>query len=343
MVDYHNGEFCLREQKNRSWLTQAMMNSAWKRCRQEIIDVQNSERKRSEIYLSQSTTSLGISLSDLSKSHSSNKEQLKGGRPVGTTLAKEKKREEQIMMMKNDITQEYKREIEMTKKRNRRVRNGILMDIIQKHKEKRQLKVHIPLFTIQQRVVRKNLIINNHHSGGHQSPLTSIDSIVVGILCQMSRLQNCLPPLRALWLINLLIEDQPIQKDLIEWKQKYSNDTKGTVGTSYWNSFSKRHRYLLVSKLGQKYEPSRHNCTPYANFVHMYTHIYEEMVCAEVMSHFQHQSGWAVMAMNAVKAKPSVVRWQIDCVILNFALVVTKLEETLAWKVEVMLEDKSSI
>ena len=74
-----------------------------------------------------------------------------------------------------------------------------------------------------------------------------------------------------------------LQKHLIEWKQKYSNDIKGIViGTSYWKSFLKIHRYLLVSKHGQKYELSRHNWTIYANFVHMYTHVNEEIVCVEV-------------------------------------------------------------
>ena len=121
-------KFVQENKKYSSWLTQAMMNSAWKRYKQNNIDVQNSERKPSEIYLSRSTTSLSSSLSDLSKSQTSNKGQMKGGRPLGTTLVNQKKREEQIVMMKNDITQGYKREVEMAKKMNRRVRNGILME-----------------------------------------------------------------------------------------------------------------------------------------------------------------------------------------------------------------------
>ena len=66
-------EVCSRDQKNSSWLTQVMMNSAWKRYKQKMVDVQNSERKPSEIYLSQSTTLLGTSLSDLSELQISNK------------------------------------------------------------------------------------------------------------------------------------------------------------------------------------------------------------------------------------------------------------------------------
>ena len=44
-------------------------------------------------------------------------------------MANKKKIEQQIVMMKNDIAQEYQREVDMAKKVNRRVRNGILMDI----------------------------------------------------------------------------------------------------------------------------------------------------------------------------------------------------------------------
>ncbi len=66
-------------------------------------------------------------------------------------------------------------------------------------------------------------------------------------------------------------------------KEIYSNNTKGTIGTSYWKSFLKQNRHQLVSKHGQKYELSRHNWTIYANFVRMYSHIYEEIVCAEAV------------------------------------------------------------
>ena len=192
------------------------------------------------------------------------------------------------------------------------------------------MKFHIPLSTIQQRVVRKNLIINIHHCCEHQSPLAPIECIVVGILCQMSHLRECLPPPRALYLINLLIGDQPTQKDLIEWKQKYSNNTKCTVGTSYWKSFLKRHRHLLVSKCGEKYELSRHNWTTYVNFSHMYTRIYEEMVCAEVAEPLPTPIWMDRDGNEYSESKALGCQVTHSYVILNFASSVTKSEETLA-------------
>ena len=98
----------------------------------------------------------------------------------------------------------------------------------------------------------------------------------------MSRIRECLTPSVAIELVNSLIEGQPIQKHLIEWKKKYSNDEEGKVGRSYWRSFLKRNNHRLISTRGQKYELNRQNWTTYANFRHMYNHIYNEMVDAGV-------------------------------------------------------------
>ena len=64
-------------------------------------------------------------------------------------------------MMKNNIAIEYKQEVDKAKRKGIKVRNGLLQEIIQKHKRKKGLDdVNIPLGTICQRVARNNLIIN---------------------------------------------------------------------------------------------------------------------------------------------------------------------------------------
>ena len=60
----------------------------------------------------------------------------KGGQPIGSTLVNKKKREVQIVRIKNDIVKEFKQEVDKAKRKRRRVRNGLLEGIIQKHKEK---------------------------------------------------------------------------------------------------------------------------------------------------------------------------------------------------------------
>ena len=82
----------------------------------------------------------------------------------------------------------------------------------------------------------------------------------------------------AIELVNSLIEGQPFQKHLIEWKKKYLNVETGKVGRSYWRSFLKRNNHRLVSNHGQKCELNRQNWTTYANFWDVYNHICNEMV-----------------------------------------------------------------
>ena len=87
----------------------------------------------------------------------------------------------------------------------------------------------IPVSTICQRYFRNNINIDHNH-GGHTSPLASIEVTVVKIVIQMARIRQSLNHIRGLALINSLIKDQPIQKNLIEWKTNFSNDEVGTVG-----------------------------------------------------------------------------------------------------------------
>lgn len=83
-------------------------------------------------------------------------------------------------------------------------------------------------------------------------------------------------------MINSLISEQLIQKELIEWKRKYSNNAEGSVGQSYWRAFVKRNSHRIKSKRGQKYELDWQNWTTYANFVNMYDQCIDQMVRAGV-------------------------------------------------------------
>ena len=148
-------------------------------------------------------------------------------------------------------------------------------------KKKRKIEhVDIPLKTIQQRVFRKNEVI--HHSPGLVSPLLQIEDTVVKFVIRMAEIRQSLTPSRGLALINSLITDTPIQKELEIWKEKYSNNTSGSVGQSYWRAFLKRNAHKIISKRGQKYELDRQNWTTYANFVDMYNQCIEQMVRAGV-------------------------------------------------------------
>ena len=155
------------------------------------------------------------------------------------------------------------------------------MKLIDEVKEKRGVSVKILPSAIRRRLDRQSL--HTHHlAGGQVSPLVKIEPTILGIIIQMARMRQCLTPSRALSLINSLIKDTPIQEELVAWKATNTPNTSGVVGKGYWRSFLKRNKNKIVSKRGQKYELNRQNWTTYANFVHMYNNVINEMVEAGV-------------------------------------------------------------
>ena len=100
------------------------------------------------------------------------------------------------------------------------------------------------------------------------------------LIIKLSEICQCLTPSKGLALINSLILEQSIEKELIEWKRKFSNNEGGSNGQSYWRAFLKRNCHQIVSKRGQKYELDRQSRTTYTNFVNMYDHCIDQMVQA---------------------------------------------------------------
>ena len=198
----------------------------------------------------------------------------KGGRPTGSTNASKQNTERCIVEAKNEIAQRFAA-CQRKRSKGGRIPKGTLNNIIKEVCDKRNLKETILPNGIRQRFYRKKLTIR--HKPGQISPLDRIEPTIIRIILQMARIRQSISPSRGLRLINSLIDNMPIQEELIEWKRKYSNDTLGTVGIGYWNRFIRRHKDKLVTKRGQKYELNRQNWTTYTNFVNMYSHVEQEM------------------------------------------------------------------
>ena len=131
---------CVDEnKKSSSWLTSALMHSAYIWFKKKILDVPYSD-KPDEIQVTSSFLTVKSSLSDLSgdsQTTLAKEERSKGERLIATTLVNKKKREAQIVMMKNNIVKEYKEEVDKVKRKRIKARNGLLQGIIQKHKRKK--------------------------------------------------------------------------------------------------------------------------------------------------------------------------------------------------------------
>ncbi len=71
------------------------------------------------------------------------------------------------------------------------------------------------------------------------SPLLKIEDTVVKFVIRMAEIRQSLTPSKGLTLINSLVDGTPIQKELEIWKNKFSNNTKGSVGQLCWGAFLK--------------------------------------------------------------------------------------------------------
>ena len=88
----------------------------------------------------------------------------------------------------------------------------------------------IPKGTIRTRVLKNSL---NCTHVGQCSPSQKIEPVLVRIIVQMARIRQPLTPSEGLQLVNSLIDGMPIQQELIKWKQKFSTNSHGYVGSVY--------------------------------------------------------------------------------------------------------------
>ena len=105
----------------------------------------------------------------------------------------------------------------------------------------------------------------------------------------MARMRQCITPAQGLSLVNSLIEQIPIQRDLLAFKKRGSTygDLEGKVSAGYWRSFRRRNAYLIVGKKGQKYKLDQVTWSTYANVVQMYDNNGNETVEAEIAVEFE--------------------------------------------------------
>ena len=232
--------FLEENQKTFDWITRDIINSAYTRFKKRRLE-KHSDREQptiSEIHLDAETGN-STSLSDLSESQQNHEwsYRAKGGRPSGSSNINKRRRNDEIIAMKNDIARDFQK----VKTSGKRTKNGQLRQIIESHKKKRNLEdVDVPKATIRMRIQRNHSIVHHNHHGGLQSPLLELDDTVVNVALMMARIRQCLSPSKGLALVNSLINNQPIQQRLIDWKRKFSSNCDGTVGYKYWRGFMKK-------------------------------------------------------------------------------------------------------
>ena len=275
--------FVTENKKTWEWMSRDTMVSAYLRYKAKLARQEAKKDSESPMAPVSEVVASGnkSTLSDLTSKSSLMLGRTKGGRPIGSTKENKRLELKRVMDAKNEIAKKYRVVSDEARRKQKNVRKGYLSELIKEVKKRRKIEhINIPLKTIYQRAYRKQSDI--HHCPGHISPLLPIEDTVVQFIIKMAEIRQSLTPSRGLALINSLISEMPIQKDLEEWKKKFSNNESGSVGKGYWRSFLKRNAQKIVSKRGQKYELDRQNCTTYANFVDMYDQCIAQMVRAGV-------------------------------------------------------------
>ena len=203
----------------------------------------------------------------------------KGGRPKGSTEAKKKHTTDAIIAAKNEIAILFEKAREQAG--GARVSKGCIKLIIDDIKRKRKLPegTIINMDTIRKRVSRNRAF---SHGKCATSPLIDLEHTLISIIIQMARIRQCLTPSKGIRLVNSMIDGTADQVSLVQWKDKYSTNSLGTVGRGYWRGFMERNGHLICSKRGAKYELDRASWSTYANFADMYSHIIDEMVDAKL-------------------------------------------------------------
>jgi len=131
---------------------------------------------------------------------------------------------------------------------------------------------------------------------GNISPLLGIEAHFIDIILQLSAVCQPLSASSALSVINSLVDNCNMQKEIIEWKKKCLPDDvvvneaeEGSkkrlahlgIGKAYWKNFKKRHPELKT-KWAVRFDSKREGWCNYENFKTMYNGVYAAMVQSRV-------------------------------------------------------------
>jgi hypothetical protein len=121
---------------------------------------------------------------------------------------------------------------------------------------------HISKETIQTRMKRKN-----PEPAYLKSSLAAAEETLVELCIQMGNARQPLKPSEGLQLMNSLIQDRQLQRELIAFKKARRGmgqgnkfpERLGEVGKGYWKGFMRRHGHWLVTKRGESFASSRND------------------------------------------------------------------------------------
>ena len=231
------------------------------------------------------TTQSHVLEQDSSKDASDTDSKNRGGRPKHSTNAEkvkmERAKKEAVYWVVTQYAVEKQRTVEENKLSSKRVRvaTGFRAELVRKAREKFEIKCKdfdVPLTTIESRINVDRLEVWNT---GDPPPIVEAEVTIVSMVISAGELKSPLNVGDTIHLGNKLIEDTPVEKELIAWKQKRGMSAqRPLLGPAWYRGFVERNKGLLSTQKGEKYSKNREERCTYQNFANMYNNVEEKLI-----------------------------------------------------------------
>lgn len=147
---------------------------------------------------------------------------------------------------------------------------------------------NFPYDSCKSRIQRGNIL---SRGVGRKSPLKDVEPKFIDIILSMADIGCPVSVGETILLINSLIKDTPAQDRLVRF-QKQILQNKGTydlglsflghITKNYYYGFMGRHKNIIESNKGRRFEIARQNWTNYRNFLNMYLDIERMLIDANI-------------------------------------------------------------
>ena len=215
------------------------------------------------------------------------------GRPLGSSYKKKKMLAFNCAVAKNEITKlYYARMLESKKSLEGKVKEGTYDSIFKAVVSKYELPANFKFgyHSARKRIVRGTLEFGADYS---KSPLYNVEYKFVQILLALADTGIPVSMGEGMILLQSLIEGTPSQQKLIQMQTTIAKGRKttpmnptaiGKISRSYYYNFLGRHKDVLDSNKGRRFELNRTKWTNYRNFLHMYIDVEMLLVEAKLAS-----------------------------------------------------------
>ena len=215
----------------------------------------------------------------------------KTGRPMNSSEKDVRKKHEKEQLAKQEITMTYYDAIKESKSNhNKKMKHGTYKKIVSKTIVKYELD---ELFSFDYHACMARIYRGKEGSlcSNTQSPLKDVEDKFVAIILALSDIGSPLTVGETMALIQSLIKGTPAQQRLIEFQKRlkkddtsseFSSNCLGKISTKYYYSFMNRHKSVLESNKGRRFEAMRTKWLLFRNFLNMYLDIERVMIDARV-------------------------------------------------------------